>query len=416
MVYPKILHWGPLYPKNIFQSKKIFSLEIILKYFYSRRRYSGAIPTVCWSFSGSVDCDCKIFYNFRMAKTDKTPEISRDEIDFRTEPERMADDKIEMLEAELAALQPGVQVIIERLKPSWCKGQLEKLTVDEDGLDIDYLIQNWGGQLLSIKIIGQGNRIRGSHSVELYSFEPRRYGKLLRPPNAPNDDEPSTVAGNPVVVQSPPAQDNSEFMIRMMDMLNAQRQSEVETLRLMLQQQQSAPAPSPAYGGVTDFLKMATAFNKVKEIFQSDQQPMSSNPDEMFPMQIMDLVGKFIQTPDAQRAPLVPPQQKPAPAPSPPIPATLPRSNPTPAPFTSIRQDGGDLVTQISQMEPELAADVLLTALGKMPPEKQEAAFEIMRSRFEKIFPELFDYFEDEDEEPDDAAVAEQKGQGVREK
>jgi hypothetical protein len=340
-------------------------------------------------------------------KDDTSPE--REEIDLRTEPERVADDKVEALERELAALQPGVQVVIERLKPTWCKGQLEKLTVDEDGLDLDYLIQNWGGQLLSIKIIGAGGRIRGSHSVELYSFDPRRYGKLLRAPNKPDEEETPAPAPNPVVIQSQPAQDPN-LLGKLFDMLNAQRSSEVETLRLLLQQQQSAPAPAPAFNGVNELIKMAGAFNKLKDLFQIEQPQSLGNPEDMFPMQIMDMLGKFWDNGKQQPQPrgqLAPPQQQKK-QPSQP-PGGLPP--PSAGKVTPIRQGGEDLITQFSSLPPENAADVLMTALGRMPPEKQQAAFDVMKERFYKFMPEIFDLM-DENEAADDEDETETEGVG----
>lgn len=326
-----------------------------------------------------------------------TPES---DLDFRTEPEKAADDKIEALESELAALQPGVQVVLERLRPSWCKGQLEKITIDEQGLDLDYLIRTWGGHLLSIKIIGPGSRIKGSHSVELYTFEPRRYGKPLRAPNNLDDEETPAPAPNPVVtVQPPPSHDNDLFL-KMFDMLNAQRASEIETLRLLIAQRQDAPAP--AFGGVGELIKMAGAFNKLKEMFQIEQPQAIGNPEDAFPIQIMEMLGKFIDNKgDQTRGQLIPPKAIQGAAPPPPT---------SSAPASPLRH-GGDLISQITSMEPDKAADVLMTALGRMPAAKQEAAFAVMKSKFQQFMPEVFEYFEDQDE----AADNEDETEGVGE-
>lgn len=373
---------------------------------FFHREYSGPFPVHRRALSGTFDRVRWSLYNLCMAENENAPPPEREDIDIRTEPERVADDKVEALERELAALQPGVQVVIERLKPTWCKGQLEKLTVDDDGLDLDYLIQNWGGQLLSIKIIGAGGRIRGSHSVELYSFEPRRYGKLLRAPNKPDEEETTAPAQNPVVVH-PPAQDAS-LMGKMFDMLNAQRASEVETLRLLLTQQQltSAPAPAQTFNGVGELLKLAGAFNKLKDMFQSEQPQAMGNPDDMFPMQMMDMLGKFIDNRQQPRGQLVPPQQPQGqPSQGPPLPAAAAKVT---TPTRQGHPGGEDMIAQFQTLPPEKAADVLMTALGRMPPEKQQAAFDVMKDRFYKFMPEIFDLM-------NEAAADEEETEGVGE-
>lgn len=319
-------------------------------------------------------------------------DTERDEVDLRTEPEKVADDKVEALERELAALQPGVQVVIERLKPTWCKGQLEKLTVDEDGLDLDYLIQNWGGHLLSIKIIGAGGRIRGSHSVELYSFEPRRYGKRLRAPNNPDDDETSTPATNPVVVQSP-SQDQ-KLLLKMFDMLNAQRASEVETLRLLLTQQQHQISPpvvaqKSAVGNITELVKTAQAMSQLKEIFRTD--PDLADSEGAFPAQVLDVLKLFLDK-----------KQTPSQAP---VPARLTgpvhhAPNDMPASVTQLRNP--DIAKRVSEMDPDTAADTIMNALGNMDREKQEKAMSAFLARFQEAA------LEDEEKDDDEYEVGDE--------
>ena len=241
--------------------------------------------------------------------------IEREENDPRNEPEREADRKIEALETELASLQAGVQVIIERLRPSWCKGQLEKLTIGDEGLDLDYLIRTWGGNLLSVKICGKGGRIHGSHTVELYTFDPRRHGKILRAPNRNEDDEDIA----PAPLMAPPPSPEIALFPKMLEMMEAQRQSEMETLRaILLAQNQSAPA--------------------------------------------------------------------------------RPIENPNVTPL----RGADDIVSQISAMDPNLAADTLITALGKMPGNRQEETIAAFMERFQDTMP---DYFEEDDD-----------SEGVREK
>lgn len=320
--------------------------------------------------------------------------IEREENDPRNEPEREADRKIEALETELASLQAGVQVIIERLRPSWCKGQLEKLTIGDEGLDLDYLIRTWGGNLLSVKICGKGGRIHGSHTVELYTFDPRRHGKILRAPNRNEDDE--DIAPAPLMAPQP----EIALFPKMLEMMEAQRQSEMETLRaILLAQNQSAPAPAPAFGGVGELLKMAGAFNQLKDMFRTEQ-PLAT-AEEAFPAQIMDMAKMFLESKREPRPRLVPPTTGPNEGPGAPPLRRMP-ARPIENPNVTPLRGADDIVSQISAMDPNLAADTLITALGQMPGNRQEETIAAFMERFQDTMP---DYFEEDDD-----------SEGVREK
>lgn len=338
------------------------------------------------------------------------------EIDVRTEPERAADRKIETLEMELANLQPGVQVILERLRPSWCKGQLEKITIGDEGLDLDYLIRTWGGHLLSVKIVGTGGRIKGSHTVELYTFEPRRYGKTLRQPGM-GDDEDETG----IVMQSaaPPTQNpfNSfETFKGMMEMMNQSRQSEIDTLRsilaIQLQQNQTAPAPSAvaAANPMSELLKAANYYKQLEGLF-GPKEPVAA--EDQFPGQIMEMAKMFFESRGQN-----PPAQLTDPRPAPKLSAVRPVSVPPPAPppvsatpkpaqnpSSMSGPPQNDVVSQLSGMDPNSAAETLILALNRMKPEQQDRTIEAFMDKFRETMPEFF-------EEDEDAADEEDKSGG----
>jgi hypothetical protein len=321
-------------------------------------------------------------YNFGM---DEKIDNQDHEIDLRTAPEIETDRKVESLEVELAQLQPGVQVIIERLRPAWCKGQLEKITVGDEGLDLDYLIRMWGGHLLSIKIVGSRGRIKGSHTVELYSWPPRRNGKILRAPNFEGDDEAGIANPPPLAAQPFP----SEMFGRFFDMLNKQRQSEVDTLRQMLlaqmQMQSSAPtlSPSPQKDPLAELVKASKYYNQLKGLF-GESQPASS--EDALPAQIMDMAKMFFEERKQPRAALTDPPSGRQLAPQ-----FSPPSKPKNATVTPIPRRDTDLSTQISGMSPDAAADTLITALGKMDQDKQDKTIESFLDKFRNEMPEFFE-------------------------
>lgn len=316
------------------------------------------------------------------------------EIDIRSAPQIETDRKVEALELELAQLQPGVQVIIERLRPGWCKGQLEKVTVGDEGLDLDYLIRTWGGHLLSIKIVGSRGQIRGSHTVELYSWPPRRNGKLLRAPNFEQDEEAGIATPSPPAAQPFPA----EMFGRFFDMMNAQRQSEVDTLRQMLlaqmQMQSAAPAsPSPQKDPLAELVRASKYYQQLKGLFgESSPQPASS--EDALPSQIMDMAKMFFEERKQPRAALTDPSPGRQLAP----PSKQPSPPPKNATVTPIPIRDTDLSSQISGMSPDAAADTLITALGKMDPDKQDRTIESFLDKFRTEMPEFFEDAADDDD------------------
>lgn len=323
-------------------------------------------------------------------------ENQADPNDPRTEPEREADRKIEALELELANLQPGVQVILERLRPSWCKGQLEKLTVSDEGLDLDYIIRTWGGQLISVKIVGKGGRICGSHSVELYTFEPRRFGKILKEPSRPGEDDEAGYQPPPSPQQIVAGPSNElSIMEKVFTLMNAQRQSEIDTLRAIVTAQlqnqvSSTPATAPAVQDpLRELLKAANTYRQLEGIFGPKETPQLGG-EEQFPAQIMEMAKMLFDKSGQQpRAQLVEPQLNPRPiAPPPKMAPSTPAT--APAPVTPIREKP-DLASMLSGLNANEAAETLIMALGKMDPNKQDDTIEAFMDKFRETMPEFFE-------------------------
>jgi hypothetical protein len=314
------------------------------------------------------------------------------------------EEKTSKLEQDLALLQPGVQVLIERLQPGWCRGPLEKYTVGEEGLDLTYLRDTWGGDVLSIKIIGARGRFQGSHTIELKSFPPRSFGRKLRQPNRyePDDgddmNQPSTPAINPNQVSNQQA----DMMFRMVELLNNQRQSEVDTLRLLLEAQikssserQSVNAGSGGGGGggVSEILKMARGYHQLRDLFQSEV-PSPQDPDEAFPMMMLETFGKFFNQPNSPtgpKAPITGARQLPATPKITAVPNTKPQSVP---PATQVQ----DLSQTLSKLPPREAARTILNALGSMPEDQREAALEEFWGEFSQMMPDAEGYDDDQDQ------------------
>lgn len=308
------------------------------------------------------------------------------------------EEKTSKLEQDLALLQPGVQVLIERLQPGWCRGPLEKYTVGEEGLDLTYLRDTWGGDVLSIKIIGARGRFQGSHTIELKSFPPRSFGRKLKQPNRyePDDGDDAQQHSTPVVNPNPAGYQTADMMFKMVELLNAQRQSEVDTLRILLEAQirsvneRQSVNTSTGGGGVSEILKMARGYHQLRDLFQSEVNPAAQDPDDAFPMMVMDTFSKMFARPEAPKTPITGPRQV----------LATPKITAVPAEKPSPPQQNPDIAALMSHLPPRQVAQTILTALGAMPEDRREEAIEEFWHEFSQMMPDAAgEQYEDDDED-----------------
>ena len=360
------------------------------------------------------------------------------DVDIRTAQEIAEDERVNKLMETLSSLQAGNRVIIERLRPSWCKGQLETLTVGPEGLDLEYLIRTWGGDVLSLKVLDSHGKMTGSITVELYSWPTRRLGKIIKDPKFQDDEENSSTPAIAPTTQTPaapasPLGTGPDHFMRMLELLNAQRQSEVETLRSLLvhQMQNQTPPTTPAAtsgaSSIRDMAAMFKAFGELREVVQGDLTP-PGEAGEQLPGQVMNLLQMFLAqkanepkpqltgpvmgTPPparpAQRSPILP-GSSPAPI--------LPGSSPAPFPAVQVPDEKTNVTNlraadpldeQLAALPPDQAAHTLIAALARMPSDKREAALGSFMQEFNDTMATPDDRFDFEYE--DAAQDEEQRG------
>lgn len=107
----------------------------------------------------------------------------------------MSDNHIEVystkdidVEQMLAELRGGMRLSVHRDSPSWCKGHLATLYVDDDEpISLEYLKDEFGGKRLLLKILDDGGKIRARRIVE-FPEPPRKEGVELKQLNNIHDD------------------------------------------------------------------------------------------------------------------------------------------------------------------------------------------------------------------------------------
>jgi hypothetical protein len=351
----------------------------------------------------------RIEYNWDMADFER-PADGEEYIevpDDRTESEREYDRQIERLDSFFAGVQPGVTLLIERLKPTWCSGLLEEITVTDEVIDLQYFIDNWGGQLLSVKVRGKGGRLQGSYKVPLNSYPPLRYGEKIYPFDKGerfrerDEDMPSN---QPVVVNTPPQNHSIEKIIGalpailpfVMKWFENQEVRRRDDMALMLKMSQNS--------GVSDITKVGAAMSQLSEMFRKNGAggDGGGGSELDFIPQALDVLKMVLQPAREEKAPQTKGRLTP-PAISPPARRAtvtqLPTQAATATSSSSSAPSPTDLAGNISAMSPDVAAETIIEALGRMDAGKREAAIGHFLGEWQSTMGNDDDDLEGEDEQ-----------------
>lgn len=329
-----------------------------------------------------------------MTTEEKT--ASKEPVDDRSESEKQRDAEIERLDTFFAALQPGVTLLIERLKPSWCAGLLEEITVQKDEeIGLDYFIDTWGGEVLSVKIRGAGGRLSGSYKIHLGSYPPLLLGEPLKRHDRreifgkKEGEQMGQAPAPPVVVNSSNAMEKIvqalpaliPVVTAWMQNAEARRKEEQQHRDAMMMQMMKMNANS----GIGDITKIGAAMGQLQQIFQQNAAGGGGEGAEgmEFIPQALDVLKMVLGPGNQQQQPKAPTHRL-----SPPRAGSGPPSGGTPpapvAKVTPIKQ-GGNIAQSLSDMDPESAANTVMDALALMPPDKQAAALAHIGGQYDSM-------------------------------
>lgn len=318
----------------------------------------------------------------------------KDPVDDRSESEKQRDAEIDRLDTFFAGLQPGVTLLVERLKPSWCAGLLEEITVQKDEeIGLDYFIETWGGEVLSVKIRGAGGRLSGSYKIQLGSYPPLLLGEPLKrhdrreifgkkegeqmgqAPAAPVVVNPSNALEK--MIQAIPAL--IPIVTAWMQNAETRRKEEQQHRDTMMLQMMKMNANS----GIGDITKIGAAMGQLQQIFSQNAAGgggEGSDGMEFIP-QALDVL-KMVLGPGQQQQKAAPTHRLSPPrgGGGPPAAASAPKV----AKVTPIKQ-GTNLAQSLSDLDPESAANTVMDALALMPPDKQAAALAHIGGQYDSM-------------------------------
>jgi hypothetical protein len=330
---------------------------------------------VCGILENFILCNSKkTEYNSVMS--DEFVELPRDVEDLEdslTEQERQLD----RLDSFFSGLDSSFSLMISRIKPTWCQGILDEVRVADADTEINiaYFIENWGGQLLQVKVRGKRGQWSKGYLVPLYSYPPLVWGdkvtkKDLENPTPDPVSEKPIQSPNPVVVQN----SGLEKLVQVLPILapmvseyfknqEVRRQSDLTLMAEMMRAQSNS-------GGLGDITKIGTVMGQLNEIFKQNSSD-NGNIGEMDFMNnalsvLQNVLGSNQQN---QQIPAKPMHSlKP---PGKPNVATPPSASVTPLIQPPKIEPPMGLAQSISAMDDRSAAQTIVMALGLMPEDKR---------------------------------------------
>jgi hypothetical protein len=295
--------------------------------------------------------------------------------------------KWEQAEQILATVRSGWSLYIFRSKPSWCSGYLERVELGEDEpIDMDYLIEEWGGQVLQLKLADEQGKFRGNAAVKLMSYPVRHHGVRLRRSDLMQDDYDHFSSARKQADQISLLQQQldprllatnaANPQLEMMNLLKVMQSARKEDLHLlqMIYQANKGGSGVPGQNPMKDMLNTAKAYSEMQKIFggnnnSNEQQPQ--NEDMALLTTVGDIAKAVINRPKGDVVKSLP---------NPRISEPKPEQYPPQQVPNQIGSDS-EISGAMANMTPERVNEILLTSLQKMPDDKREKVFEVFEKR-----------------------------------
>lgn len=272
------------------------------------------------------------------------------------------DEKFRNIERILGDLQSGWTVSIARVRPSWCSGYLERIELlDDEPIDLDYLVNTWGGEVLRLRVCDETGTWRGGADVALRTYPPRRHGKPIKAPDYQDFPEHS---GAPAPPAAPPQLSPFDAYQKFAKSFQQSRREDIDLIRGMLPKQKT-----PENVGLENLSRLAETYEKLHGIFGNNSTPAAAIPgDDDFMGSINSLLATYMKSKELDaKQPKIPNRIGPPPS-------TSNHKQPALKPVTAVENDYptlGIMADKLAALEATDAADVCIRALGDMPSEKR---------------------------------------------
>lgn len=302
------------------------------------------------------------------------------------------------VERLLADVGPGYEVSIFRTAPLWCRGYLDRLPLDTNGLTVGDIKEAWGGKKFRLNIHAPHGRGQIRSLTLPIDDVPRRNGRQIRPEEE-DADPPRAAEGAPDNRPSP--------MRQVIELLTAQVERQAALLDRALEARQTTQpaqlaAPVDPMAAITQAAQIAQTFRQVATQFGDQPQPEADPTSKM----LEALAARFMvgdkpkggapaarrQAPQQHRppAPKVIYRQGPPPAPGG-APAAAPRPvAPAPNPQEDVddsENDDGDIVDDLLSLGVDQAALAVREMFDQLTPGEQQRAVDILMGRVQPEIP-----------------------------
>lgn len=176
----------------------------------------------------------------------------------------------------LSSIQSGWKVTILRGEPGWCRGHLETIEYygDEDNepIDVNYLIRQWGGRKLYLKVHNEGGKWVGGGSISLFSYPPKVRGQILNEMESygMTPGPQGTFSQNVQPHYPPPPPQPGFDVAKLFEMASNQKGANLESVMKMMETfraQMPQPQPVDPMAGMQQMMGMAQMFKQMREIF-----------------------------------------------------------------------------------------------------------------------------------------------------
>lgn len=288
-----------------------------------------------------------------------------------------AEDRLERIKQILGSVQSGWSVALYRRSPGWAEGHLETKRIVGEGeeLDLDYIAQQWGGEVIQVRIQDEHGKYVHSTEIPFRSYPPKVWGKEIPHPNYRHLEYEKN--GQSQTTQRDPLSsiDTIVGIIERLKIREEPRQRDnnldLGIIELLLRHQATNQQATSPFGAVEQFIHAVESIKSLRGVFGDETRPPADDDMISKITGVLDTVLKIRQT-SPPPAPKIA-----APRPQIPVPQIGPVQQPQIQRPVNNPVNNTSIADQLAALDPETAAENVLLALDKMDEKQREKALQV---------------------------------------